>query len=64
MYKAPVPPSEKKVLQTKDFQAISELTAFYNFIQEHGLRREAHMILSGIMNILRKKTKKKSKKIQ
>lgn len=55
---------DDKVKVTRNFRNIADIENFYRFVYENDLRREAKMILEGIVGVTKKKSKstRKSKK--
>ena len=48
--------------EVRSFRKSADLEAFYRFIHENNLRREAHVALEFIVSRLKASSKKKSKK--
>lgn len=46
----------------RNFRTAADIENFYRFVQDNGLRREAHLVFSAIVTKLKQKEKKETRK--
>lgn len=54
--------TSEAVSLTRGFRSNADVENFYRFVSEHGLRKEAKLVLENILAAMGKKTKKSKKK--